>query len=47
VPQHITVSVGIAQARSDRGDRSRLMKAADSALYRAKDEGRNRVCCEP
>lgn len=47
VPQHITVSVGIAQVRPERGDRSRLMQAADSALYRAKDEGRNRVCFEP
>lgn len=45
--QHITVSVGVAEARPDRGDRSRLMRAADAALYRAKDEGRNRVCVEP
>jgi diguanylate cyclase (GGDEF)-like protein len=45
--QHITVSVGVAEVRPDRGDRSRLMRAADAALYRAKDEGRNRVCVEP
>lgn len=45
--QHITVSIGLAEVRPDRGDRSRLMRAADAALYRAKDEGRNRVCVEP
>lgn len=45
--QHITVSIGIAELRPDRGDRSRLMRAADAALYRAKDEGRNRVRVEP
>lgn len=44
--QHITVSIGVAEVRADRGDRPRLMQAADAALYRAKNEGRNRVCVE-
>jgi len=43
VAQHITVSIGIAEARPESGNRSRLMAAADAALYRAKNDGRNRV----
>ena len=45
--QRITISIGIATLSSDRDTRPRLMAAADAALYRAKDEGRNRVCVEP
>ena len=45
-PQQITVSIGIAALSPDRDTRNRLMAAADSALYRAKKEGRNRVCIE-
>jgi diguanylate cyclase (GGDEF)-like protein len=45
-PQQITVSIGIATLSPDRDTRNRLMAAADSALYRAKKEGRNRVCIE-
>ena len=45
--RQITVSIGIACARADRADRSSLMRAADAALYRAKDSGRNRVEVEP
>ncbi len=45
-PHRITISIGIAALQADRGERSALMKAADAALYRAKDEGRNRVCVE-
>jgi diguanylate cyclase (GGDEF)-like protein len=41
---HLTVSIGLAQASPARGERSTLMQAADVALYRAKAEGRNRVC---
>jgi diguanylate cyclase (GGDEF)-like protein len=45
-PQQITVSIGIAALSPERDTRNRLMAAADSALYRAKKEGRNRVCIE-
>ena len=41
--RRITVSIGIAALAAGRPSRSRLMAAADAALYRAKDEGRNRV----
>jgi diguanylate cyclase (GGDEF)-like protein len=47
VRQRITVSIGLAQAGLELSDRSRLMQAADAALYRAKETGRNRVCVEP
>ena len=43
-PQRITVSIGIADLSPLRNTRIRLMTAADAALYRAKEEGRNRVC---
>jgi diguanylate cyclase (GGDEF)-like protein len=41
----VTVSIGVAGARCD-GEISgkALLEAADAALYRAKNEGRNRVC---
>jgi diguanylate cyclase (GGDEF)-like protein len=45
-PKRITISIGIAALAEGRADRGALMKAADEALYRAKDEGRNRVCVE-
>ncbi|MGS1079636.1 GGDEF domain-containing protein [Pseudoxanthomonas beigongshangi] len=44
--QSITVSIGIAALRPHRDTCSRMMAAADAALYRAKSEGRNRVCIE-
>lgn len=40
---HLTVSIGIAIAPEDGLRRSVLLKRADEALYRAKQEGRNRV----
>ena len=46
-PQRITVSIGIADLSPLRNTRIRLMTAADAALYRAKEEGRNRVCLGP
>jgi len=39
----VTVSIGVAVAR-DETDGAPLLAAADAALYRAKHEGRNRVC---
>jgi diguanylate cyclase (GGDEF)-like protein len=45
-PTCITVSIGIAALGEGRDDRPSLMAAADAALYRAKREGRNRVCAE-
>ena len=45
-PQRITISIGIAALSVQRDDRPSLMAAADTALYRAKSEGRNRVCVE-
>ena len=43
VPRQITVSVGVAPLEEPGGNRSRLLAAADAALYRAKHEGRNQV----
>ncbi|PSL00833.1 diguanylate cyclase (GGDEF)-like protein [Murinocardiopsis flavida] len=40
----ITVSIGIAMLGSHGDDLIELLAAADLALYRAKDSGRNRVC---
>ena len=45
-PRRLTISIGIACLSEQRNDRSRLMQAADSALYRAKADGRNRVRVE-
>ena len=41
---HVTISIGIAYFPSDSSDPIELIEMADSALYRAKREGRNRVC---
>lgn len=40
---HITVSIGVASFPEDSSDPIELVEMADSALYRAKREGRNRV----
>lgn len=41
----VTVSIGVADRQGDLGQPAEVIKAADQALYRAKQTGRNRVCC--
>jgi two-component system, cell cycle response regulator len=41
---HITISIGVASFPEDGRDPIQLVEMADSALYRAKRAGRNRVC---
>jgi diguanylate cyclase (GGDEF)-like protein len=43
ITDHITVSIGISSAPDQALDRIALMRLADEALYRAKQNGRNRV----
>ena len=40
----LTVSIGIALYPGHARDATGLIRAADGALYRAKESGRNRVC---
>ncbi len=46
--EHLTVSIGVAtyEPKRDR-DANTLLNRVDSALYEAKNEGRNRVCVAP
>jgi diguanylate cyclase (GGDEF)-like protein len=41
---HITISIGVAAFPDDGRDPIQLVELADSALYRAKGNGRNQVC---
>ncbi len=41
---HVTISIGVACFPKDSKDPIELIEMADSALYHAKREGRNRVC---
>ena len=40
---NITVSIGVSITSNDRYEFDTLFKEADSALYSAKDQGRNRT----
>lgn len=40
----VTVSIGVATFPTDATDRDALIEVADSALYRAKQSGRNQLC---
>ncbi|MDE2406719.1 MAG: GGDEF domain-containing protein [Xanthomonadaceae bacterium] len=46
-PLQVTISLGVAGLAPGCDTRTALMAAADAALYRAKHEGRNRVCVAP
>jgi diguanylate cyclase (GGDEF)-like protein len=41
----VTVSIGLAEFSAGSRDARELFSAADAALYEAKRNGRNRVCC--
>jgi diguanylate cyclase (GGDEF)-like protein/PAS domain S-box-containing protein len=41
---HVTASIGVATCPQDGRDAQTLQKHADTALHRAKDQGRNSVC---
>jgi len=41
---HITISIGVSSFPGDSTDPIELVEMADSALYRAKNKGRNQVC---
>ena len=40
----VTISIGVAQVESEGTASADLLRRADEQLYRAKEEGRNRVC---
>lgn len=40
----LSISLGLSMLGEGSSERSTLMRSADRALYRAKDEGRNRTC---
>jgi len=42
----VTVSIGIASPELDLTDPEKVLKAADKNLYKAKEDGRNRVAYE-
>ena len=45
IESHVTVSIGVANFPLDAADEDELIERADKALYKAKQKGRNRVCC--
>ncbi len=40
----VTVSIGVAESGDGQGSPAEVIKAADKALYKAKNKGRNQVC---
>jgi diguanylate cyclase (GGDEF)-like protein len=44
ITDRISVSIGIAMAPTQGLERVALLRVADDSLYRAKRDGRNRVC---
>jgi diguanylate cyclase (GGDEF)-like protein len=40
----VTISIGAAQPNNNRQSVEKVLKAADTALYRAKKNGRNCLC---
>ncbi|WP_353228853.1 GGDEF domain-containing protein [Novosphingobium sp.] len=42
-PHHVTISLGLAMERSPAESLKDILHRADMAMYRAKDEGRNRI----
>jgi diguanylate cyclase (GGDEF)-like protein len=44
VPRTVTISAGVAMFPEHGTTRDKLVRAADSALYAAKQGGRNRIC---
>ena len=42
---HVTTSIGISLYPEDGKDENTLVKNADAAMYRAKEQGKNRYCC--
>ena len=40
----LSISIGVANYPIDNKDPKKLLQLADKALYRAKNEGRNKVC---
>lgn len=45
IPQGVTVSIGISELSEIMHDGHDLIKDADINMYRAKKEGKNRICC--
>jgi diguanylate cyclase (GGDEF)-like protein len=43
VPRPVTISIGISEFPAAGKSRDGLVRAADSALYQAKQQGRNKV----
>ncbi len=44
--QHITVSIGVSNVNPNCKNLETSINSADEALYQAKENGRNRVCCD-